>query len=217
MQDWLMTETSIRWSDLVELISGPGRGIPSLRGEVFIRDVDRPIDDLLQEDEPPSAAGVVDVPDVGRRLAVESHLVVEASRSRLRVAQADGSMCFIWGADTTWIWERDGTVTSTPRDYGRVGSPVSELVMRRELDEWDGDDFTRPASPPTACTFLDRLAWQVNLIPPARKRHQHPVTMVVDAETGLVLSSRNDGFTSVTEWTKLEVGVELDDDRFTRG
>jgi hypothetical protein len=39
--------------------------------------------------------------------------------------------------------------------------------------------------------------------------------MTVDAATGLVLSERNSAFTSVIEWTNLEVGVDLHDDRFT--
>jgi hypothetical protein len=88
-------------------------------------------------------------------------------------------------------------------------------VTRRELDEWKGDDFTRPAAPPAARTFLERPAWEVILLPPDHK--PHPVTMIVDAVTGLVLSQRNTAFTSAIEWTRLEVGVALQDDRFTHG
>jgi hypothetical protein len=208
-----MTASPIGWPALVRLMSLQDRPVPSLRGEVFIRDVDRFIDDDEDVAELSSLGEVVDVPGVGRYIAVESHLVVEASQSRLRVGRTDGSMWFIWGPDTVWTWAADGTVTVGPRDYARVGSPVSQLVTRRELDEWDGDDFTRPAGPPAARTFLDRAAWEVTLLPPDRK--PHPFTMIVDAVTGLVLSERNDMFTSVIEWTRLEVGVELDNDRFT--
>jgi hypothetical protein len=208
-----MTAPSIDWRDLIRLMSGPDRPVPSLRGEVFIRDVDRFIDGNEDAVELSSLGDVVDVLDAGRYLAVESHLAVESSRSRLRVGGTDGTMCFVWGKDTVWTWGSDGTVCARPRDYGRVGSPVSELVTRRELDEWDGDDFTHPASSPAARTFLGRPAWEVTLLPPDRK--PHPLTMVIDARTGMILSERNDAFTSVIEWTDLEVDVELDDERFT--
>jgi hypothetical protein len=196
-------------------MSGGDRAVPSLRGEVLIRE---PY--LLEEDGADrSGRGpireVVDVVGVGRHRVDETRLVVEASRSRLRVGRTDGTTCFIWGSDYTWTWEADGAVTVGPRNYNRVGSVVSALVTRRELDEWYGVDFTRPTGPPTARTFLDRPAWSVDLAPPARKGHPYPVTMVIDAVTGMVLSQRNDGFASVTEWTSLEVGVELDDGRFT--
>jgi hypothetical protein len=205
----------IEWSALVELMSGGDRRVPSLQGEVFIREVDRYIPDDADLADWRPRGEVVEVPAVGRYLVEESHLLVEASGGLLRIGRADGSICLIWGSDTTWSEEPDGTVLATPRDYGRVGSVVSPLVRRRELDEWRGDDFTRPVSPPVATNFLRRPAWQVTLLPPERKGHHHPITDVIDAETGLVLSTRNNGFTSVMEWIGLEIGVEIADSRFT--
>lgn len=39
-------------------------------------------------------------------------------------------------------------------------------------------------------------------------------TLVVDAETGIVLRERNDGFGSVSEWVEISFGAELSDDLF---
>jgi hypothetical protein len=101
-----MTVPPIGWPELVRLMSLPDRPVPSLRGEVFIRDVDRYLDDDEDLVELSSLGDVVDVHGVGRYLAVESHLTIEASRSRLRVGRTDGSMCFIWGSDTVWTWNQ---------------------------------------------------------------------------------------------------------------
>jgi hypothetical protein len=73
-----------------------------------------------------------------------------------------------------------------------------------------------PTSLPTRCYQLPATASLAgNLLPPERKGHHHPITKVIDAETGLVLSTRNNGFTSVMEWMGLEIGVEIADSRFT--
>jgi hypothetical protein len=61
--------------------------------------------------------------------------------------------------------------------------------------------------------LLGRAAWTVELAPPAHK--PHPLQLVIDAETGLVLQQRNDGFGSVDEWVEFVVGEPLDADLFT--
>src|ERR1019366_10789939 len=61
-------------------------------------------------------------------------------------------------------------------------------------------------------TRLARAAWSVELAPPAHK--PFPLTLVVDAETGIVLQERNDGFGSVTEWVEISFGSELSEDLF---
>jgi hypothetical protein len=64
---------SIEWSALVELMSGGDRRVPSLRGEVFIRDVDRYIPDDADLADWRSRGEVVEVPGVRRYLVEESH------------------------------------------------------------------------------------------------------------------------------------------------
>src|SRR5882757_495114 len=59
-----------------------------------------------------------------------------------------------------------------------------------------------------ATTFLGRTAWTVELAPPRHK--PHPIQLVVDSETGLVLQQRNDGFGSVEEWVEFVAGEALD-------
>ncbi|MDQ1737218.1 MAG: hypothetical protein QOH56_3469, partial [Pseudonocardiales bacterium] len=56
-------------------------------------------------------------------------------------------------------------------------------------------------------------AWTVELAPPQHK--PYPMQLVVDAETGLVLQQRNDGFGSVSEWTEFTVGEPMNDDLFS--
>ncbi|HZE48712.1 MAG TPA: hypothetical protein VE074_04070, partial [Jatrophihabitantaceae bacterium] len=67
--------------------------------------------------------------------------------------------------------------------------------------------------PVGATTFLGRTAWTVELAPPRHK--PHPIQLVVDSETGLVLQQRNDGFGSVDEWAEFVVGEPLDPALFT--
>jgi hypothetical protein len=87
-----------------------------------------------------------------------------------------------------------------------------QLVFPRDANDFAGDDFTRPTGPVGATTFLGRPAYTVELAPPARK--PFPVQLVVDAETGLVLQQRNDGFGSCDEWIEIVFGERFDDDLF---
>ena len=125
----------------------------------------------------------------------------------------DGRLMAIQGEETFWIWEGDAEVpTAFPRATTAWGWPDSPLTQRRGLDEWRDDDFTQPALAPAPTKFLGREAWKVELRPPPRK--PFPLTVIVDAVTGLVLSQRNEGFQSISEWTELEVDVDLPDELF---
>lgn len=84
--------------------------------------------------------------------------------------------------------------------------------MRRDSNEFAGDDFTRPTGPAGATTFLGRAAWTIELAPPARK--PHPMQLVVDADTGVILQQRNDAYGSVDEWVEFVVGEPLDSHLF---
>jgi hypothetical protein len=60
--------------------------------------------------------------------------------------------------------------------------------------------------------FLGRRAWAVELAPPSHK--PHPLQLVVDAATGVLLRRTNEGFGTVEEWTELQLDPDLPDELF---
>lgn len=199
-----MPEPQITWPQLVALIALGNGAEPSLRGIAHARDV-RPVED----DEPAD----LEIPGHGRYRTHEGSVRVFKRGDLVRRERLDGRPLAIQGADTLWIWEGSDTIpTAFPRRTTAWGWPDSPLTQRRGMDEWSGDDFTQPVAPATPTTFLGRDAWQVQLRPPPHK--PFPLTLVVDALTGLVLQQRNDGFHSVTEWQELDFDVVLDDELF---
>jgi hypothetical protein len=199
-----MPDQEISFAQLVALMAvGEGRD-RSMRGVVRHREAE-PVDD----DEPAD----LEVPGDGRYRHQEEHIRVLMRGELARREQLDGRLLAIQGPETLWVWEEgEDEPTAFPRRTTAWGWPDSVLTQRRELDEWRGDDFTRPAAAPVSTTFLGRSAWQVELLPPPHKLF--PLVLTVDAETGLVLSDRNEGFDSVTEWTELELDVDLSDELF---
>lgn len=199
-----MPETEITWPQLVALMALGNGSEPSLRGTVRSRDV-RPVED----DEPAD----LEIPGHGRYQLGEGRVRVFKRGNLVRRERPDGRPLAIQGADTMWIWEGDNTVpTAFPRRTTAWGWPDSPLTQRRGMDDWSGDDFTQPNAAPTPTQFLERDAWHVELRPPAHK--PFPLTLIVDAATGLVLQQRNDGFHSVAEWEELEFDVALADELF---
>jgi hypothetical protein len=134
--------------------------------------------------------------------------------SKIRVEEPDGRPNVIVGDELCWRFdaEHDTPVVSTTAGVRYEGSGT-HLLCRREPREFADFDFTRPTGPVGETTFLGRRAWTVELAPPRRK--PHPMQLVVDAETGLVLQQRNDGFGSVDEWVEFVVGEHLDEHLFT--
>ena len=177
---------------------------PSLRGLARSRDVS-PVED----DEPAD----LEIPGQGRFRLSDGRVRVFKRGNLVRRERMDGRPFAIQGADSTWVWEGDADLpTVFPRRSTFWGWPDSSLTQRRGMDDWGGDDFTQPTGPPTATRFLGREAWQVEVRPPPHK--PFPLTLIVDAATGLVLQQRNDGFHSVTEWEELEFDVTLPDELF---
>ncbi len=95
-------------------------------------------------------------------------------------------------------------VTGSDQDDFEFGA------RRLGRDRWTGDDFTRPTGPAREVRFLDRSAWQIELAPPPRK--PHPMQLIVDQQTGLLLREGNAAFGTFTEWTSLDLAAELPDD-----
>jgi hypothetical protein len=173
---------------------------PSIAGIVHVRDV-----------QPDDTQTDVVLPGVGRVRIEENRHRVAVRGDLVRREHLDGRPMAIFGHDTKWIW-LDGAELPTAFRSAAWGWDDQVLVHRRRLSRWQGDDFTRPTGAVRATTMLGRAAWMVELAPPAHK--PFPVIFVVDAETGIVLQERNDGFGSVTEWVEISFGPELSDDLF---
>jgi hypothetical protein len=148
-------------------------------------------------------------PTVDEQKAAAQPIRVWRDGQRLRIEEPDGTINLIVGDTTCWQFDRDhdAPLASSGTALRYAGSGT-ELLTRREPDAFTGDDFTRPTGPVGATTFLGRPAWTVELAPPPHK--PHPLQLVVDAETGIVLQQRNDGFGTVDEWVEFVVGDHLD-------
>jgi hypothetical protein len=176
------------WPALVVLMALGNGSDPSLSGVVHVRDVQP---DDTQTDVVLPGVGPVRIEEGRHRVAKRGNLV--------RREHLDGRPMAIFGHDTKWIW-LDGAELPTAFSSAVWGWDDQLLVQRRPLSRWEGDDFTHPTGAVSPTTMLGRAAWSVELAPPAHK--PFPLTLVVDAETGIVLQERNDGFGSVTEWVE---------------
>jgi len=128
---------------------------------------------------------------------------------RMRIEEPDGAVILIVGDTACWQFDREhDTPVASPRTALRYAGSGTQLLTRREAGDFLGDDFTRPTGPVGVTTFLGRLAWTVELAPPAHK--PYPMQLVVDGETGIVLQQRNDGFGSVDEWVEFVVRERFD-------
>jgi hypothetical protein len=134
--------------------------------------------------------------------------------ARVRIEEAGGRPNLIADEDTVWQFQPDEDVpVAAPRRRLMFVYGGTSLLARRTAEGFLGDDSTRPTGPVGTTTFLGRRAWTVELAPPRHK--PHPIQLVVDAETGLLLQKRNDGFGMVEEWVELTVGEDLDPALFT--
>jgi hypothetical protein len=192
---------SISFPGLVALMALGDGPEPSLSGVVHVREVNPDQDHVDAE-----LAGVGQV-----KITEEQHRVFKRGRL-VRRERLDGRPLAIFGADTKWIWLNGAELPTVFRGLAIWGWDDLWVVQRRALKRWDGDDFTHPTGPVRATTMLGRAAWSVELAPPSHK--PFPLTIVVDAETGIVLQERNDGFGSVQEWVEISFGAELPDDLF---
>lgn len=119
------------------------------------------------------------------------------------------------------IRSRTGTYEFTPAasapawhddTHGRHFDDFAHVLERRELRDWEGDDFTRPTGPAEAVEHLGRPAWRVELAPPAHK--PSPLLLTIDAATGMDLRSESRDFGVLHEWVELTFAADLDDSLF---
>jgi hypothetical protein len=183
---------------LMALGDGPE---PSLSGVIRVRDVQPDVDST---DAVLPGVGSVRITENRHRVAKRGKLV---RRERL-----DGRPIAIFGDDVKWIWLDGAEVPTVFRGLAMWGWDDHLLLHRRPFKSWEGDDFTHPTGPVRSTTLLGRTAWAVELAPPSHK--PFPLTLVVDAETGIVLQQRNEGLGSVTEWVEISFGADLADDLF---
>jgi hypothetical protein len=150
---------------------------------------------------------------IGRVQIFERRQRVWSQGGMLRVETMDGQPRMIVGADTRWVWLDDEPApTAFSVRTSSFGTSLDSLLERRGYDQWVGEDFTHPTGDPVAAEFLGREVWRVELAPPAHK--PYPLTLVVDASTGLVLSEANESFTTVTQWVELSLDEEIPDEVF---
>jgi len=186
-----------------------GEPLPVLAGFASAVDADAdsgadPGAELPEDPPPPEEPHAPEEPVLTR---------VWRSGRRVRLERPDGRPSLIAGDQWCWQFRGDDPVpVESPSRVVVYQGNGTQLLHRRQAGEFTGDDFTRPTGPVGETTFLGRPAYTVELAPPAHK--PYPIQLVVDAETGLVLQQRNDGFGSVDEWTELVVGEEVDDQLF---
>jgi hypothetical protein len=197
---------SIAWHELVGLIAvGDGRD-HSMVGVVRTRDVTEVSDEV-------DGPQVEDVAGIGRARVSEWRQRVWKRGHLLRLETIDGRPRMIVGTETRWVWlDGEPIPTAFPIRTSSWGTGLGLLLERRGHDQWEGEDFTHPLSDPVASEFLGRQAWRVELAPPAHKAF--PLTLIIDAQTGLVLSETNEGRTTVGEWVELTLDEEISEELF---
>jgi len=156
--------------------------------------------------------GILEVPYEEDDDRWPSTVRVFKDRERYRVEALDGRLLTIRQPGRTYVFHEDDMPTRLDDDedgtvyHGAHGN----VIRRRHPTDWRGDDFTRPAGPPRATTYLGRPAWEVELVPPAHK--PSALVLTIDAENGMTLEQRSVEFGVLSRWTELtEVDRHPDD------
>jgi hypothetical protein len=206
-----MSEPSISWVQLLTLMVHGPDSEPTVRGVITSIGGDHHVGWARLENEPdPVFAGAGLSP--GER--GETSLRVWRDGNRVRICEADGNPSLIVGNEHCWQFGASVEVPiRSPAAAVRYLFGGTGLLFRRDANDFAGDDFTRPAGPVTATTFLGRPAWTVEVAPPPHK--PYPLRLTIDAETGLILQKRNDGFGLVEEWTEFHLGEQLPAELFS--
>ena len=133
----------------------------------------------------------------------------------VRCTALSGGVHLIAGPTTVWRRREDEpAITARPRtDHVATPDDYEFGCSRPDEDRWRGDDFTVPTGPATEVRCLDRRAWLVELAPPPHK--PYPLSLTIDADTGLVLRQSNEHFGTYHEWIELDTDADPPDDLFT--
>jgi hypothetical protein len=205
-----MTPAPPTWAQLLGLMTTTPDDEPTIRGAIRHRGPQEGWSFFARSGAPPVVAGVR--PGVDQ--ADPPPLRVWRHGQRVRLEEPDGRVNLIVGDDRVWQYDA-GRQVHVESPVGDLHYAVSgtQLLERRPVAEYAGDDFTQPTGEVAGTTFLGRAAWTVELAPPPHK--PHPMQLVVDAQTGIVLQQRNDGFGTTDEWVELVVGEDFDAALFT--
>ncbi len=151
----------------------------------------------------------------GRNVAIGpvGDLSVWRDGARVRIERPDGTPVLISDGTRSWRFRGRDVPVQEPVDPLMFQGSGTELLVRRPAAEWVGDDFTQLIGTVEMTRRLGRSVYEFDLAPPAHK--PHPLHMVVDAETGLVLLQGVPSNGSVDEWTEFEILDSLDDELFT--
>ncbi len=129
--------------------------------------------------------------------------------SKIRVETSAGKPVVIGDGSQVWSFAYGGDVPiQGPQSQLSYQGPGSELLTSRPASGWVGDDFTTPVGPIDEIEFLGRACWSFDLAPPSHK--PHPMQMVVDQLTGMVLEQRNDGFDHAVSFVEFTAGIPID-------
>jgi len=179
-------ERTISWPELIVLMAFGGGNEDCIRGTIRVREG-------------------AEADEYTTRVARRGELI--------RMERGDGRPSMIVGERFRWVnFGDDGVPTAYRRSTSSFAWFGQDLLHRKPASRWEGTDFTRLTGPIEAVEFLGRAAWAFELAPPSHK--PHPMQMIVDAATGLVLRQGNAAFGSYEEWTSLEVGSDLPDELF---
>jgi len=205
-----MTGPTPTWPELLQLMTVGPPNEPTVRGAIRHRGRDEGWVVYGGIAGPPPIAGI----RAGIDPAYPPPLRVWRHGNRVRLEEPDGRVNLIVSDDRLWQFNGDrGVLIESPRRDVQYMCSGTQLLERRPLVEYAGNDFTQPAGNVEPTTFLGRPAWAVELAPPPHK--PHPMQLVVDAETGIVLQQRNDGFGTVDEWVEFVTGEDFNSDVFT--
>jgi hypothetical protein len=125
----------------------------------------------------------------GPQLGGDLRFAIDGDRLELRWADGrrfadDGTRAVLVQTDGTATLHRDGEAGALRRLLCRRGAAANPI------EALNRGDYHRAAGPPRPATVAGRTGWAVDLIAPPRKRGHWQ--LVVDDETGCVLSSAHD-------------------------
>lgn len=197
------------WAELAQLMVRPRDPEPTVHGVIrSYGSVDEPGNAMgwvagLREPQPTFTGVAPERPQVvGVQSEGEQLVTVWRDGKRIRVETHDGQPHLITNGELVWIFPAPGqpALVSPARPLVFRGSGTHLLQRRTAADL---APLGEPTTPVLVALFLGRDAWQVSLRPAGDGAVER--TIVVDAETGLVLSQRSTATGAVDEWTELTV------------
>ncbi|MDJ0770666.1 MAG: hypothetical protein QNJ12_17870 [Ilumatobacter sp.] len=131
-----------------------------------------------------------------------------------RIEDGDG-VRYVRRDETVWFRDGQGRMQRLTggMNWSGPGDPRQLLSGRDLVDSLtSSNDYSVPSGPPTAAVVGGRAGWRVVLEPPPLKHH--PLAVVVDDETGVVLEMRSTVLDAHTTLIGFLPDADIDDARF---